>query len=72
VLVFGCELGQSVRAGQAVAEIIDPLTGDSTPVCSRVEGLFFAHSKTRWALRGQRIGKVAGAHAFRSGKLLSL
>ncbi|MBM3388604.1 MAG: succinylglutamate desuccinylase/aspartoacylase family protein [Betaproteobacteria bacterium] len=72
VLVFGCELGQSVRAGQAVAEIIDPLTGGSTPVCSRVEGLFFAHSKTRWALRGQRIGKVAGAHAFRSGKLLSL
>jgi hypothetical protein len=55
-----------------VAEIIDPLSAQSTPVHSRVDGLFFAHSKTRWALRGERIGKVAGAQAFRSGKLLSL
>ena len=72
VVVFGCALGQSVQAGQRVAEIIDPLTGVSTPVNSRVDGVFFAHSKTRWALRGERIGKVAGAKAFRTGKLLSL
>lgn len=72
VLVLRCELGQAVHAGQVVAEIIDPLSAQSTPVHSRVDGLFFAHSKTRWALRGERIGKVAGAQAFRSGKLLSL
>lgn len=72
VVVFECALGQSVQAGQRVAEIIDPLTGVSTPVNTRVDGVFFAHSKTRWALRGERIGKVAGAKAFRTGKLLSL
>jgi predicted deacylase len=72
ILVLCCELGQAVRAGQVVAEVIDPLSAQSTPVLSRVDGLFFAHSKTCWALRGERIGKVAGAQAFRSGKLLSL
>jgi predicted deacylase len=72
LVVFACALGQAVHAGQVVAEIIDPLTAQSTPVCARVDGVFFAHSKTRWALRGDRIGKVAGAKAFRTGKLLSL
>lgn len=72
VVVFACALGQTVQAGQIVAEIIDPLTSGSTPVHARVDGVFFAHSKTRWALRGERIGKVAGAKAFRTGKLLSL
>lgn len=72
VLVFQSTLGESVKAGQTVAELIDPWTGTSTPVSSQVDGLFFAHSKTRWAMRGERIGKVAGEKAFRSGKLLSL
>ncbi len=71
IVVFACALGQSVQAGQVVAEIIDPLTASSTEVRCRVDGLFFAHSKTRWAMRGDRIGKVAGAKAIRSGKLLS-
>ncbi|NBT10129.1 MAG: succinylglutamate desuccinylase/aspartoacylase family protein [Betaproteobacteria bacterium] len=71
IVVFACALGDEVRAGQTVAEVIDPLTAESTPVCTKVDGVFFAHSKTRWALRGERIGKVAGAKAFRSGKLLS-
>jgi predicted deacylase len=71
-LVFQSTLGESVKAGQTVAELIDPWTGTSTPVNSQVDGLFFAHSKTRWAMRGERIGKVAGEKAFRSGKLLSL
>ncbi len=72
VLVFACRLGDEVQAGQTVAEVIDPLSAQSTPVKARVGGVFFAHSKTRWALRGERIGKVAGAKAFRTGKLLSL
>lgn len=72
IVVYACELGQVVREGQTVAELIDPLSGTSTPVASRVDGVFFARSKTRWALRGERIGKVAGAKAFRTGKLLSL
>ena len=72
VVVFACRLGDEVQAGQTVAEVIDPLSAQSTPVKARVGGVFFAHSKTRWALRGERIGKVAGAKAFRTGKLLSL
>jgi hypothetical protein len=72
VVVFTRELGEAVEAGAVVAEVIDPLTGEVTPVATRVDGVFFARSKTRWALRGERIGKVAGAKAFRTGKLLSL
>ncbi len=72
VVVFARALGEAVKVGEKVAEVIDPLTGQATPVTSRVDGVFFAHSKARWALRGERIGKVAGAQAFRTGKLLSL
>ena len=72
IVVFTRPLGEAVAAGDVMAEIIDPLSGAVTAVASRVDGVFFAHSKTRWALRGERIGKVAGSKAFRSGKLLSL
>ncbi len=71
VLVFLCELGQRVEAGAVLAEVTDPVSGACTPLRCTVAGVFFARSAHRHVLRGMSVGKIAGATAFRSGKLLS-
>lgn len=71
VVVFGDTLGCEVKAGQAIGEVIDPVSGESTPLCSPVDGLHFARELQRWAQAGQSVAKVAGMEALRSGKLLS-
>ncbi|WP_460447896.1 succinylglutamate desuccinylase/aspartoacylase family protein [Alsobacter sp. SYSU BS001988] len=63
--------GDMVAAGEAVAELIDPLTGAVTPVASPQPGVLFARSAARFATPGQRLGKVAGTVPTRHGKLLS-
>jgi predicted deacylase len=71
VLVYTRALGERVRTGDALADIIDPASGAATTVRCTVDGVFFARSAHRHVLRGWNIGKVAGAQAFRSGDLLS-
>jgi predicted deacylase len=71
VLVYTRDLGERVKAGDALADVIDPVSGQTTSVRCSVDGVFFARSAHRHVLRGMSIGKVAGASAFRSGELLS-
>jgi predicted deacylase len=71
VLVFLKDLGQQVQAGDAIADLIDPVSGaTSTLRCTR-PGVFFARTAHRHLLRGMAVGKIAGPVAFRAGKLLS-
>jgi uncharacterized protein len=70
VLVLLAALGQPVQAGDCVAEVINPLSGQVTAVRSQVSGVFYAHVTGRFVHTGEEIGKIAGAHAFRSGPLL--
>jgi len=70
VLVFVTEPGQTLRAGDLVAEVIDPLSGAVHPVRAGVDGMFYARVKERFVLAGEEVGKVAGATPFRSGPLL--
>jgi predicted deacylase len=69
--VYTRALGERVRAGDALADVIDPASGATATVRCSVDGVFFARSAHRHVLRGWNIGKVAGAQAFRSGDLLS-
>jgi predicted deacylase len=71
VLVFRKNLGDAVGAGEAVADLIDPVSGATTPLCARHPGVLFARTAHRHLLRGMNVCKLAGATAFRSGKLLS-
>ena len=71
ILVYRREVGDTVAAGDVVAEIIDPLTGEATAVATQSSGVFYARSSLRFATPGKRLGKVAGTSAKRSGKLLS-
>lgn len=71
VLVFHKHLGDTVAAGEPVADIVNPVTGDTATVCATHAGLVFASTAHRHLLRGMHICKVAGATPFRSGSLLS-
>lgn len=71
VLVWRLALGQLVRAGQPLADLVCPVSGRCEILPSPVDGLFFARELQRWARGGQSVAKIAGQEARRSGKLLS-
>jgi predicted deacylase len=71
VLVFLKALGEQVHAGEAVADIVNPVTGVTATVRAQRDGLLFASTAHRHLLRGMHICKIAGATPFRSGSLLS-
>jgi len=71
VLVFLREPGAWVQAGEAVAELLEPIAGTLTPLVAPVSGLFFARENRRVAVAGMSVGKVAGQQARRAGALLS-
>jgi predicted deacylase len=71
ILIYTRELGAQVAAGDALADLIDPVSGETTVLRAAVEGVFFARSAHRHVIRGMNVGKVAGAKAYREGDLLS-
>ncbi len=71
VVTFLASLGQHMRVGDAVADVIDPLTGSATTLRATTEGILYARENRRFAYAGMRLAKIAGAKAFRTGKLLS-
>lgn len=71
VLVYTRDLGDVLRAGDALGDLIDPVSGAVTALRCSVDGVFFARSGHRHVLRGMSVGKVAGSTAFRAGHLLS-
>ena len=71
VLVFLKNLGDRVEPGDAIADVIDPVSGATTTLKTTVAGVFFARTAHRHLLRGMQVGKIAGPVAFRAGKLLS-
>jgi predicted deacylase len=70
VLTFLKDVGAEVRAGEVLAHVIDPITGQVTELKSPVDGLLFARDFLRFANAGMRVAKVAGFEALRTGKLL--
>jgi uncharacterized protein len=70
VLVFLKKLGERVQAGDAVADIVDPVSGRTTTLRPTQSGILFASTAHRHLLRGMHVCKIAGATAWRSGSLL--
>ncbi len=71
LLTFLQQPGDIVSAGTVMAHVIDPFTSVVHEVTSSVDGVFYARVRQRLAFAGMSIGKVAGAKAFKTGKLLS-
>lgn len=75
IVVYTADIGQTVKEGDVLAEIIDPLSDDDMVVdriSAAAAGVFFARSNQRLAWPGETIGKVQGTEALahRTGKLL--
>ena len=70
VVVFAAEPGQQLRAGDLVAEVIDPVGHSAQRVCAGVDGVLYARVRDRYVTTGCELAKIAGAVAFRSGELL--
>jgi predicted deacylase len=75
-LVYRVPLGAQVRAGDTVAEIVDPLAEDParqrTSILSATDGVFYQRRALHLVRPGQSCGKIAGSRALpsRSGVLL--
>ena len=71
VVVFHRDVGERVAAGDAIADLVDPIDGTVATLTTPTAGLLYARCATRWAWPGMRLAKVAGSHATRHGRLLS-
>ena len=70
VVAFAATPGQVLKAGDLVAEVIDPIEGTVQKVCAGVDGVLYARIRDRYVTAGCELGKVAGAIPFRTGPLL--
>ncbi|MEJ0004357.1 MAG: succinylglutamate desuccinylase/aspartoacylase family protein [Pararobbsia sp.] len=71
VLVYRAPLGAWLKPGDAVADLVDPLTDRVTTVTTQIEGVLYTRRVTRYAHAGAIIALVAGATPRRSGPLLT-
>jgi hypothetical protein len=71
VLVLLKKPGDRVGAGEAVADIVNPVNGATATLRASQDGLLFASTAHRYLQRGMQVCKIAGATPFRSGPLLS-
>ena len=71
VIVFHRQPGERVQAGDLIAEVVDPSSGNITPVHCESAGLLYARCALRWATAGKRLAKIAGTRLARTGRLLS-
>ena len=70
VIAFLKRPGDWIRQGDAVCEIINPISGATYLLVSPVEGVMYASMSLRYATRGMELARIAGAVAIRSGYLL--
>ena len=70
VVVFAAQVGHMLRAGDLVAEVIDPIASTTHRVLAGVDGIFYARIRDRYVTAGGELGKIAGATPFRTGELL--
>jgi predicted deacylase len=76
ILAYKRRFGERVKAGEVIAELVDPMAEDltraRTPIVTRADGLLFTRRRTRFARAGEGVAKVAGPVPLehRTGKLL--
>ncbi|MBV8049264.1 MAG: succinylglutamate desuccinylase/aspartoacylase family protein [Paludibacterium sp.] len=71
VVVYHAEPGHAVKRGDLIAEIIDPISDQTSEVRANRGGMLYATSHRTYATAGMGIAKVASADTFKTGKLLT-
>ena len=70
LVVFAAHPGDTLKAGDLVAEVIDPISIRSERVCAGVDGVLYARIRDRYVTTGCELAKIAGALPFKTGELL--
>lgn len=70
IVVYRAAIGAMLKAGDAVLDIIDPLTDAVTTVTTKNDGVFYMRRAIRFVYAGAPIGRITGATAFRTGVLI--
>jgi len=69
-VVFAAHPGDTLKVGDLVAEVIDPIANHSERVCAGVDGVLYARIRERYVTTGCELAKIAGAVPFKTGELL--
>ena len=70
LVVFAAQVGDRLKVGDLVAEVIDPIAHHSHRVLAGVDGVLYARIRDRFICTGGELAKIAGATPFRTGQLL--
>lgn len=70
VILHRRDIGEWIKPGEVVADILDPLTDKLTPLVAVHGGLLYARHWVRFATTGMLITRLAGTDAVREGNLL--
>ena len=70
VISFQRQPGDQVQAGDVIARVVNPITGESQLACSDTEGVLYARHNVRWATTGMELAKISGKTPRRTGALL--
>ncbi|WP_244816333.1 succinylglutamate desuccinylase/aspartoacylase family protein [Caballeronia sp. Lep1P3] len=70
IVVYRASVGAFLKAGDAVFDIVDPLTDAVTTVTTKNDGVFYMRRATRFVYAGAPMGRVTGERAFRKGVLI--
>ncbi|CAG4922040.1 succinylglutamate desuccinylase/aspartoacylase family protein [Paraburkholderia saeva] len=70
ILVHRAKIGDTIRAGDALFDIVDPLTDETTTIRSNTDGVFYMRRAIRFVTAGAPLGRVTGTRAVRTGVLL--
>ncbi|MFM0592361.1 MULTISPECIES: succinylglutamate desuccinylase/aspartoacylase family protein [Paraburkholderia] len=70
ILIHRAKIGETIRVGQALFDIVDPLTDETTTISSNTEGVFYMRRAIRFVTTGAPLGRVTGTRPFRTGVLL--
>jgi hypothetical protein len=70
LVVFAAKVGDTLKKGDLVAEVIDPIANRTQRVLAGVDGVLYARIRDRYIIAGGELAKIAGATPFRTGALL--
>ncbi|WP_118185642.1 succinylglutamate desuccinylase/aspartoacylase family protein [Paraburkholderia phosphatilytica] len=70
ILVHRAKIGDRIRAGDPLFDIVDPLTDETTTLHSHTDGVLYMRRAIRFVTAGAPLGRVTGTKPIRSGVLL--
>jgi predicted deacylase len=70
IVAYRAAIGQRVEAGTALADVINPISGQTSTLYSNIAGMFFARVIERFTETNTELTFVAGDVALREGCLL--